>query len=145
MIPYGLYIKIGLVATLVLVLSFFYIDYKRLQGKAIDLSKQVENFQSEIMIQQEQIHTLQNSFEKQKTVRQELNKEIKIVTREIDSLQKKVLEHDVAFLASKKPILIQNAINNGTAEMVRCMELATGAEAKANEKNKTCPSLIINK
>ncbi len=142
MIPFGFYIKIGLIATLVLVLSFFYIDYKRLQGKAIEFSKQVENFQSEIMIQQEQIHTLENSFEKQKKVRQELNKEIKIVTQEVETLQKKVLEHDIAFLASKKPMLIQNAINNGTAEMIRCMELATGVEVRSNEKNKTCPSLI---
>jgi len=144
MLPYGLYIKIGLIASLALILSFFYIDYRRLQAKAIDLSKQIENFQSEILIQQEQIQLLENSFEKQKSIRQDLDKEIKNVTREVDSLQKKVLEHDIAFLASKKPKLIQNAINNGTIEMIRCIELATGAEVKANENNKTCPSLITN-
>ena len=61
MLPYGLYIKIGLIASLALILSFFYIDYRRLQAKAIDLSKQIENFQSEILIQQEQIQLLENS------------------------------------------------------------------------------------
>lgn len=143
MIPYSFYFKLGSFVALALIISFFYIDYKRLQGQALDLTKQVENFKSDMMIQQEHIDALEYSFEKQKKIRQELDKDIKIVTKEVDKLQETVLKHDMTYLASKKPILIQNAINNGTTEMIRCLELATGSEIKANETNKTCPSLIF--
>jgi len=142
MLPYSLIIKFGFVAVLVIIVSFFYIDYKRLQNQTIELSKQIENSRSEIILQQEQILALENSFEKQKQIRQSLDKEIKTITKEISGLEEKVLKHDIAYLASKKPVLIEKAINNGTQEIIRCIELATGSEANPDEKNKTCPSLL---
>lgn len=142
MIPYSIYFKLGLVLVLVIIVSFFYIDYVRLQNKAIDLSKQIENFESQISAQEQHIQNLEYNFKKQDEVKKELHKEIKIIVKEVDTLQEKVWEHDLARLANKKTNLVQKAINNGTSEMIRCIELATGSEAKINEKNKTCPSLL---
>ncbi len=142
MIPYSIYFKLGLVLVLVIIVSFFYIDYVRLQNKAIDLSKQIENFESQISIQEQHIQNLEYNFKKQDEIKKELDKEIKIIVKEVGTLQEKVWEHDLARLANKKTNLVQKAINNGTSEMIRCIELATGSEAKINEKNKTCPSLI---
>lgn len=142
MIPYSIYFKLGLVLVLVIIISFFYIDYVRLQNKAIDLSTQIENFQSQISAQEQHIQNLEYNFKKQDEVKKELHKEIKVIVKEVNTLQEKVWEHDLARLADKKTKLVQKAINNGTSEMIRCIELATGSEAKINEKNKTCPSLI---
>ena len=56
---------------------------------------------------------------------------------------------DLGDLAIAKPVLIERAVNNGTKNALRCVEIASGAPlteqeknaTKADEINKECPSL----
>lgn len=46
-------------------------------------------------------------------------------------------ERDLGNLATRKPVLIQNAINKGTDKVNRCFELLTGSKLQEGETNET--------
>ena len=49
---------------------------------------------------------------------------------------------DFAALAAAKPALIERAINNGSRNAARCIEIATGSPLTEAEKNATTPDTI---
>jgi len=57
-------------------------------------------------------------------------------------LRAKLAKHDVAFLAEKKPGLIQKIVNKGTDDVGRCFEILSGAELTEQEKTATKKSQI---
>ena len=99
---------------------------------------------------------LENSVEEQKAViaQQALDMDnIRVAMKEQEELAKKLnasiedlrdkfhkvnasgKKRDIGNLAEKKPKLMQRAINRGTKNALRCMEIAMGADLTEKEKN----------
>lgn len=60
----------------------------------------------------------------------------------VDELEEQLERHDLAFLAANRPGLIERRINNGTDEIGRCFEIASGAPLTEEELAATRPSEI---
>lgn len=117
---------------------YFYISYL---NNSIDLLK-AKNVAQEIQIKQneETIKTITESFDKLT----EVNKKISNL-RENDISQQEKLNSALTKLQSTsqgKPKLVENIINKASKDRNRCLELATGAIKKQNEKNRVCPQLL---
>jgi hypothetical protein len=106
---------------------------------------------------------LENSITEQKAVIEQQLKDIKVIQvamREQEELNKKLdasinnlknkfhkinssgKKRDIGELAVFKPRLMERAINRGTKNALRCMEIAMGAELTEKEKNATKKSQI---
>ncbi len=103
---------------------------------------------SSIELQHDLIEQQRIDFENFKVISAELQKVIDQQEASIRRLEDKFSvnskgdSRDIGRLASAKPKLIQNIINNATKKVNRCFELATGAEVKEGEKNSECSELI---
>ena len=80
---------------------------------------------------------------------QQLAQENERQRRDVDALNKK-FSKDLGQRAIEAPVLIENAVNRGTVNAMRCLEIASGAPLNDREKsaktpteaNRECPSLI---
>jgi hypothetical protein len=85
---------------------------------------------------------------------QEKNKELaeqnEKQKKDVDSLSKKFQKRDIGQRAVENPELVEKLVNRGTENVLRCVELASGAPLNEKEKaaktpleaNRECPSLI---
>lgn len=70
--------------------------------------------------------------------------------RDVDTLTRKFDKKDFGAMAAEKPELVEKLVNRGTTNVLRCLELASGAPLNDKEKsaktpteaNRECPSLI---
>lgn len=70
--------------------------------------------------------------------------------KDVDALSKKFQKRDIGQRAVENPELLEKLVNRGTANALRCAELASGAPLTEEEKkaktpleaNRECPSLI---
>lgn len=70
--------------------------------------------------------------------------------KDVESLSRKFDKRDIGALAAEKPEVIEKLVNRGSANALRCLELASGAPLNDKEKsaktpteaNRECPSLI---
>ncbi len=74
----------------------------------------------------------------------QVNKELSIVEREATENASRLSDklRNLGTIAKEKPIIVQDLINQSAVNRIRCFELATGAEPKKDEINKTCPHLL---
>ena len=66
-----------------------------------------------------------------------VNAEFQAAREQNRVLQDKLSRHDIGFLATQKPTLIERTINRATIKAGRCFELLSGADLTENEKNAT--------
>lgn len=133
-------IKIYLIIAAAIIMAglYFYISYL---NKSIDLLK-AKNIAQEIQIKQNEdtIKIITESFEKLSEVNNKISN-----LRENDISQQEKLNSALTKLQSTsqgKPKLVENIINKASKDRNRCLELATGAPKKQNEKNRICPQLL---
>jgi type II secretory pathway pseudopilin PulG len=70
--------------------------------------------------------------------------------QDVATLSSKFSKRDFGALAAEKPAVVEKLVNRGTANVMRCLELASGAPLNEKEKaaktpteaNRECPSLI---
>ena len=70
--------------------------------------------------------------------------------RDVEALNSKFSKRDFGALAAEKPEVVEKLVNRGTANVLRCMELASGSPLNEKEKNaktpmeanRECPALI---
>jgi type II secretory pathway pseudopilin PulG len=110
--------------------------------KLIDATKAqnelIEQMQKDITLIQETNKQLAEQNEKQK--------------QDVATLSSKFSKRDFGALAAEKPAVVEKLINRGTTNVMRCLELASGAPLNEKEKaaktpteaNRECPSLIDN-
>jgi len=133
--------------------AFWYVS-----GLRADLQQATANVETLEGAVQEQKDAMTRMREEQAQIRQ-INSELRSINeqqeQEIDSLRNRFNTtasgeiRDFAQLAAQKPGLVENAINNGSADAMRCMELASGAKPTEEERDATtksqansiCPSL----
>lgn len=101
------------------------------------LRKNVATLEVAVETQKETITSMQNDAAAVGKQVVYVSKQFREARTENNVLRKKLAKHDVAFLAEKKPGLIQKIVNHGTKDVGRCFEILSGAELTEKEKNAT--------
>ncbi len=92
--------------------------------------------------QKQTIQTLQEDFNLQSNILRKTYTEFQGARDRVTDLEQRLSEHELGFLASKKPKLVENIINRASDNVNRCFEIATGSPLTEAEKNATLPSQI---
>ena len=148
-------VKWGIILGIVMVAAsaFWYVS-----GLRADLEQSQANVQelkSAVTEQQNVIDTIRKEQEQIRKYRNELNDVIAEQRSELNDLETRFEKNsagddrNVGSLAYNKSELVENIINDATAEAARCLEIASGAELTQEEKNATkeseinseCPSI----
>ena len=119
--------KVKLLITVVLMLGLAggvaYV-YKLRGDNAILKSNQVK-LESAIEDQKEVIASQKADYEKIISINDELNKKINTINQSKKELDKKLAKHDLNYLATEKPKLIERIINKGSDKIMNEMNEAT--------------------
>ena len=119
--------KVKLLITVVLMLGLAggvaYV-YKFRGDIAILKSNQLK-LESAIEDQKEVIASQKADYEKIISINDELNKKINTINQSKKELEKKLAKHDLNYLATEKPKLIERIINKGSDKIMNEMNEAT--------------------
>lgn len=143
----------ALIITLVIAGGLWYVS-----GLRAELAISEENTKKMILaVEQQQVVIEQMKADQEaiNKINKELNTKVKAQNADLDSLKERLTtnkdgtKRDFGAIAIKKPDSIERAINRGTVNALRCLEIASGSpltEAEKNAKlpseiNKECPSL----
>jgi TolA-binding protein len=148
---------IKMVAALIIVLvvagGFYYLS--NLQANLAISQENAKRLEDGIKTQQEAIAQMQADQQKIKELNSELNTTIKLQNKDMENLKDRFStnaageKRDFGKAAAAKPTSLERAINRGTANALRCLEIASGAplteaELKAttiSEINRECPNI----
>lgn len=120
-------------------------------GLRADLAVSQENTKKmtdAVQQQQDVIKQIQADQQKIKDINNELNTTIKLQNKDMENLKDRFSttasgeKRDFGKTASSKPQSIERAVNRGTINALRCLEIASGAPLTEAEKNATKPSEI---
>ena len=137
---------VALVIVLVVAGGFWYVT-----GLRADLAVSQENARKmteAVEKQQEAIAQMQAEQQKIKELNNELNTTIKLQNKDMENLKDRFTtsangeKRDFGKAAAKKPASLERAVNRGTVNALRCLEIASGAPLTEAEKNATKPSEI---
>lgn len=71
-----------------------------------------------------------------------VNNKFLVAERRVDTLERKLAENDINFLASQRPGLVEKIVDNATKNVLRCLEIASGSPLTEDEINATKRSEI---
>jgi len=151
----GALIRLITIALILLVggAGFWYIS-----GLRADLAVSTENtkkLENAVKQQQEAIEQVKKDTEKIQAINKELNDKISNQNKDVDALKDRFTtnskgeKRNFGKTAIENPSGMERAVNRGTANVLRCLEIASGAPlteteknaTKPNEINKECPSI----
>jgi TolA-binding protein len=98
--------------------------------------------------QQAAIKQIQEDQQKIKDINNELNTTIKLQNKDMDNLKDRFSQNaagekrDFGKVAAAKPNSLERAVNRGTVNALRCLEIASGAPLTEAERNATTPDKI---
>jgi hypothetical protein len=144
---------VALIIVLTVVGAFYYITGLRADLAVSELNNQ--KLQEGIDAQNQLMAQMKADIAQIQTINQDLATEAERQRKEVAQLQTKFSVNskgearDFGALAAERPDVVQRAVNRGTANALRCLELASGAphteqELKAttsSEINRECPTL----
>ena len=137
---------VALVIVLIIAGGLWYVT-----GLRADLAVSEENSRKMAAAVEQQkaaIEQLKADQAKIQQINKELNDTVKAQTKDLSSLQDRFNtaangdKRDIGSIAVVKPESIARAINNGTVNALRCVEIASGAPLTEKEKNAKLPSEI---
>jgi TolA-binding protein len=148
MLPIGSSIKIvaALIIVLVVAAGLWYVT-----GLRANLAISEENTRKmteAVQQQQEVIEQIRVDQQKIKELNSELNTTIRLQNKDVENLKDRFNQsasgekRDFGRTASAKPSAVERAVNRGTQNALRCLEIASGAPLTEAEKNATKPSEI---
>ena len=154
---FGTSAMIKVVAALIMVVIFA-VGGWWITGLRADLAVSQENSRKlieSIDKQQEAIKKMQEEQEKIRQINNDLNTTIKLQNKDVENLRDRFSQNakgenrDFGKTAVAKPQSLERAVNRGTVNAVRCLEIASGAPltdleknaTKPNEINRECPTL----
>jgi len=143
----------ALITVLVIAGGIWYVT-----GLRADLAVSQENTRKMVTAveqQQATIKQIQQDQEKIRTLNNDLNTTIKLQNKDMEHLRDRFNsgangeKRDFGKTAATKPNSLERAVNRGTVNALRCLEIASGAPlteaeknaTKASEINKECPAL----
>jgi nucleoside phosphorylase len=155
MFPIGAVVKavVALIIVFVIAGGLWYVT-----GLRADLAVSQENSRKmvdAVQQQQEVIKQIQAEQTKIREINNELNTTIKLQNKDMENLKDRFTttasgeKRNFGATASAKPLAVERAVNRGTVNAMRCLEIASGATltekelaaTKPSEINKECPSL----
>ena len=100
-------------------------------------------------LQDETIKTMKSDSLLSSNTLLEIDTKYRESRKENGVLRNKLAKHDLGYLASKKPRLIQKIVNKGTVDANRCLEILSGsaltdkekAATKKSQANSSCPKI----
>jgi hypothetical protein len=149
----GIGIKIAIAAILFSIISGGYFFIKE-QGAQLELAKEVQaKLEGVIDKQNLAMDNIKADVERMGKVQGELSKQVNEADKSNKDLAKKFTqdaegrERNLAAMAAEKPSVVEDKINRGTKDALRCNELLTGAPLTADEqsgkvRNNICPDLL---
>jgi hypothetical protein len=145
----GWKVSAGLVCFMCITCGMGYWYYKDSQATIKTLTENNAKLDMAVKINETTIQVMQEDSIKQAETLTLINKDFQDIRAQNGILADKLSEHNIGFLAEKKPGLIERIVNNATKKANRCFELLSGAELTEAEKNATsartfnseCPAL----
>lgn len=101
-------------------------DIKKLEASNARLDTQISVQHEAIKAQEEAVNEWQQAEKRLTDQMQKLQDLSKSAARELDRLNEVLSKHDLETLSKRKPGLIENRINRGSADALRMLECATG-------------------
>lgn len=147
---FGIGAAIKAIVTLIIVLivaagGYFLINLKADLAVAQENSRKLEEG---VRLQQQAMAQIQEDQGKIKDLNNELNTTIKLQNKDMENLKDRFTtgasgeKRDFAKAAAAKPAALERAVNRGTVNALRCLEIASGSPLTDVEKNATKPSEI---
>ena len=106
------------------------------------LESSVEEQKAVIAQQALDMDNIRVAMKEQEQLAKKLNASIEDLRDKFHKVNASGKKRDIGNLAEKKPKLMQRAINRGTKNALRCMEIAMGADLTEKEKNAVKKSQI---
>ena len=128
-------------------IGYFY--YTDTQKTIATLTENNAKLEIAVATNEQTIDSLQADYALMAEENNRLNAAYTEIRRQNSRLADKLADMDLGLLAAEKPDSIERAVNNGTANVLRCYELLSGAELTEEELNaetgedfnKECPWL----
>lgn len=147
----GLKIAIFLVASSLVTTGWFYV--KNLQSELKLAAERQARMDDVITSQKQAMDVVQRDLARMQTTQRELNTKIQEAEAANRELENKFnrgsngRQRNFAELANKEPEKVEESINRGTKDALRCNELVTGSPLTDDEKagkvrNTICPNLL---
>lgn len=124
----------------------------------------ITNLKADLAISESNNKQLESAINEQVALMEKMQNDIKVIQetnkqlaeqnerqrQDVANLANKFNKRDIGVLAAEKPEVVEKLINRGTKNVMRCLELASGAPLNDEEKNakspteanRECPSLI---
>jgi hypothetical protein len=143
-------IAIGIAAVLLLSAIGGAVWYYKWSQKEIEvLRANNEKLELAVKLNEEAIDSLELDAKKAAKNYTTVNKQYQAARKENNALRIKLSKFDIAYLASKKPGLVEKILNKGTADAERCFEILSGsplteaeiAATKKSQSNSFCPAI----
>lgn len=132
---FGLKAYLIMGAVVLTMIGGFYWYYKDSQARLALLVSNNAKLELAVKTNEETITSLQQNFAAANAQLTKVNQEFTAVRNQNRELADRLSKHDIAYLASKKPELVQNIINKASDKAVRCFELLSGAQLTDAERN----------
>jgi chromosome segregation ATPase len=109
-----------------------------------------QKLQDAVNVQKDLIESMQRDITQIQETNKQLAEQNEKQKQDVATLSSKFSKRDFGALAAEKPAVVEKLVNRGTANVMRCLELASGAPLNEKEKNakspteanRECPALI---
>lgn len=109
--------------------------YNNSQETITILNQNNARLETAVDLNEQAIQTLNSEYGRAVEEMQALNQDLASARERNDFLVQKLEEHDLGYLASEKPGLVENIINNASDNAARCFEIMSGSPLTETEKN----------
>lgn len=123
--------------------------YTTTQATIATLTANNAKLEQAVELNEQALKDLQENYERVIIEYERTQEEFSASRTRVGELEKKLSEHDISFLAQERPGLIENIVNDATADLNRCFEILSGAPhteqelaaTRRSEINSECPSV----
>jgi len=137
-----------LVIVLVIAGGFWYVTNLKADLAISEANNQ--KLQDAVQTQNELLESMKKDIEQIQETNKQLAEQNEKQKQDVATLSSKFSKRDFGALAAEKPAVVEKLVNRGTANVMRCLELASGAPLNEKEKNakspteanRECPALI---
>jgi chromosome segregation ATPase len=113
----------------------FYWYYTDSQARIAVLQENTAKLEVAVATNEETIAALQEDFDAVNAEIKRVNESFAAARIQNQELSERLSKHDLAHLASKKPGLVENVINEASDKAARCFEILSGAPLTDDERN----------